>query len=239
MTQDLWLLAGIVAFYLYDAAMLLYANELVAWPRRRGWAAAVGGDTQWRGAFAFLPAWWRPASPVLRLQWMRAPGTGATGLDVQPLLRALRPLQVGVWLMAALLFLVLPLLLWGWRHWQGLLVLLVAIYLLSTGMIVYVARRRAVLGLSRRAVTALAIDALACPPFALNLVRKIGLRQSLGVDGLDFITARLTPEALQRLSPRLIARLDILLLAEAQGSARAHELHEVRDRLEKMTHEQD
>ncbi len=151
---DLWLLAGIVAFYLYDAAVLLYADELVAWPRRRAWSASVGNELQWRGRFAFLPNPLTPWRVLLRLQWERPPGDRAPVQlgKAHDLARALRPLQWAVTVMAILLAVALPLVLFAWRRWDVLLLLLGAVYLLSSGMVVYSVRARAALGLDRRAL---------------------------------------------------------------------------------------
>lgn len=233
MPADSWLLAGIVAFYLYDAAMRLHVDELVAWPRRGGWAATTGGDVQWRGGYLFLPSPWTPWRPLLRLSWMRAPDSApqAAIAQVQALREALRPLQVGVMLMALLLFVALPVLLFAWRHALGLLALVGAVYLLSTAMVVYLARRRDALGLSRGAVWSIAIDTLACPPFALNVVRKVALRQALAVDGLAFAIATLPEASLRRLRPHLLARLDLVRDFTPGDSDRLVELDACRTRI--------
>ena len=223
---DVWLMAGIVAFYLYDAAILLYADELVAWPRRRGWSASVGGQLQWRGRFVFVPPPLLPWRPLLRLQWLRAAGDSVpvqqSALD--DLRRALKPLQIAVALMAVLLVALLPLALLLWRRWEVMLLLLGAIYLLSACMVLYSVRVRVALGLSRAALVSLAIDTLACPPFALNVVRKISLRHATGMDGLQFATATLAPAELQRLHVHLLPRVEALLQGEPADSSRAGQL---------------
>ncbi len=233
---DIWLLAGIVAFYLYDAAMLLYADELVLWPRRRGWAGTVGGDVQWRGGYLFVPALLTPWRPLLRLQWMRAATRPVAPMleELQGLRRTLRPLQVGVTLMGVLLLGVLPALLLAWRDWGALFALLCAIYLLALAMVVYTVRRRDALGLTRRTLVSLAVDTLACPPFAMNLVRKISLRQAGEVDGLAFATATLSDDALLRLKPQLLARLELLSFHAPADTARADELERYRAQLREL-----
>ncbi|MDG2526676.1 hypothetical protein P6166_15070 [Stenotrophomonas sp. HITSZ_GD] len=212
MPADLWLLAGILAFHLYDSALRVHVDELLAWPRRRGWAATTGGEVQWRGGYLFVPSPWTPWRPLLRLSWMReaAPSPAAALARVQALRAALRPLQVGVGMMALLLFGALPVLLLAWRHAVGLLALVGAVYLLSAAMVVYLVRRRDALGLSRGALWSIAADTLACPPFALNVVRKVSLRQALDVDGLAFATATLPQGALRRLRAPLLARLALM-----------------------------
>lgn len=223
---DLWLLAGIVAFYLYDAAILLYADELVAWPRRGAWSASVGSELQWRGRFAFLPNPLLPWRPLLRVQWLRPPGQCApVQLDgIHALARALRPLRAAVAVMAILLAVVLPLVLFAWRRWEMLLLVLGAVYLLSSCMVLYTVRARDALGLDRRALLSLAVDTLACPPFALNLVRKISLRHDARMDGLELAAATLAPADLRRLHARLLPRLQALLLREPGEGARAEQL---------------
>jgi len=237
---DLWLLAGIVAFYLYDATILLYADELVAWPRRRAWSASVGNELQWRGRFAFLPNPLTPWRPLLRLQWERPPGDRAPVQlgEVHDLVRALKPLRAAVAVMAFLLAVLLPLVLFGWRRWEALLLLLGAVYLLSSCMVVYTLRARAALGLDRRALLSLAVDTLACPPFALNLVRKISLRHVSRMDGLAFATATLAPADLRRLHRQLLPRLQALLLREPGDSPRAEQLRACQAQLQLQSPEQ-
>ncbi|HVJ39242.1 MAG TPA: hypothetical protein VM687_15760, partial [Stenotrophomonas sp.] len=102
----------------------------------------------------------------------------------------------------------------------------------------YTVRARAALGLDRRALLSLAVDTLACPPFALNVVRKISLRHASRMDGLAFAAATLQPADLRRLHRQLLPRLQALLLREPGDSPRAEQLRACQAQLQLQYPEQ-
>src|SRR3546814_1298981 len=64
-------------------------------------------------------------------------------------------------------------------------------------------RRREAFGLDRRTAAWLAFESVACPPHAINLVRKLGLRQPLPGDAMSMATDALDAPALERLKATL------------------------------------
>lgn len=158
---------GAAAFYLYDCCLLLFAEEVI-------WV--------WTGA-----AWVRtlPTDVVIarRRLWVLNPlrpdraayrGSGDT-LPSAPV-AALRPLQGMVWLLLALLALALPIVSVGLGAGLALLLVFGLFYAAVALLLTLIWRRRAALGLTTRAYLALAADCLLCPPFAINVVRRISLR---------------------------------------------------------------
>ena len=120
-----------------------------------------------------------------------------------------------------------------------LLALFMATYLLIGAAMVIVFRRRAALGLSSRQFSGLAFEALACAPFAVNLVRKISLRhsdrlslESLASDHFDEATRRATAAV-------VVARIEEGLALEAPDSARSVALRAMRDRLRSAPRDND
>src|SRR3546814_15615228 len=67
-------------------------------------------------------------------------------------------------------------------------------------------RRREAFGLDRRTAAWLAFESVACPPHAINLVRKLGLRQPLPGDAMSMATDALDAPALERLKATLTER---------------------------------
>ena len=96
-------------------------------------------------------------------------------------------------------------------------------------MIVF--RRRAALGLSPRQVAWLAFEALACAPFAVNLVRKISLLQSDRVNLESFAKDHFDEAALRATTAVVVARIDERLALEEPDTVRSVELRAMRDRL--------
>src|SRR3546814_3069414 len=120
-----------------------------------------------------------PWRPLLRGAIPDAPSAIPEASSLEPVLKALRPLQVGVTLLAALLLVGVPALLWRYPHPLALLALTAAIYLVALLLVISLWRRREAFGLDRRTAACLAFESVACPPHALNLVRKLGLRKPL------------------------------------------------------------
>ena len=180
------LLGGIVLMYLYDAALLLYHDE-VAFETRRGGALAAGGLTlELGGRQLFLPPPWSVHRPLHRLSWRASAQTGTGDAGGVASLRRLaaRVSVLAPWsvLLLALFAVGLPVCLWLVPTSVALLIWLATTYatILATLAVAFAHRRR--LGVTRRQLWSLARDALLCPPFALNLVRKISLEQSRRLD---------------------------------------------------------
>src|SRR3546814_8336437 len=117
-----------------------------------------------------------PWRPLLRGAIPDAPSAIPEASSLEPVLKALRPLQVGVTLLAALLLVGVPALLWRYPHPLALLALTAAIYLVALLLVISLWRRREAFGLERRTAAWLAFESVACPPHAINLVRKHGLQ---------------------------------------------------------------
>ena len=212
------LLLGILAFYVYDAALLLYADEVVFMRKARRWSAAIGDGAIVGGRYLAFPALLSPGSPVFRAAW-----DADLGGEVRPttatVLGVLRPLRWQAWLLALALFAVVPLALALHFPPTWLLGVLAVIYLPTALAMLHIARRREILGLTRREVAAIAFDVLACPPFALNLVRRVSLRCGLADAAPVFADAVLDAASRARLQQSLDARR-ALLAGDPEPSAK-------------------
>jgi hypothetical protein len=189
---------GALAFYLFDSLLMLYGDEaLLVATGRSGWQCTGGSSWLLAGRRVALPNPFLPWQPLWRLVHRPEP-RGVPGRDddarraratLATLRVALRPLGVLVtllqWLMLPGLALVLLLLGTG----NALLVMLALIYalVLASGAVVIVCRSQ--LQLARGAAWALAAEGLLCPPFAINLVRKVTLRRPLRDDAIGLATA--------------------------------------------------
>ena len=187
------LLLGIAAFYLFDTALLLYRNEVVFVKCGRRWRASMGTGFMLAGRYPALPAVFSPGAPVFRAAW----GASAQGNPPVPdaILPVVRPLRWPARLIALLLFLVLPLALLVNLDPRWMLGLLGLLYLVASLSVAHVAHRRSTLGLSRKDIAAIAFDVIACPPFAINLVRRITLRCGLAVPAGEFAASVLDADA--------------------------------------------
>ncbi len=230
-----------LGLYLYDSALLLYSNEAVlVCARHNRWLAGFGSNrTTLRGRQLYLPNPLTPTRPVYRLSWTleatadlpahSAPPAADTAAVAplavnpggdwtanRPLLRRLAPL---VWSLAAALFIALPVALYG-RLGDWLIVC--AFGLVYTNLVVMLAllwlvRKR--FNLTGRAFAQLAFDLVLCPPFALNLVRKLSLQVIVKEDFANAAKRLQQAPEWQLTQAELLARLDDEIASEEDGSA--------------------
>lgn len=180
MLHDKWLLMlAIACLYLYDSALLLFhnENEVVLEAGGRGYNVSIGSAMELGGKHLFLPNPCFPHRALARLSW---PNGGSPDWRPARWKRSQLALcTIAPWtrVLFGLFFVALPLAL-GFGTDVLLLGWLALTYLSIVAMLVHVYRHRTALGLPPRAVLALAVDALLCAPFALNMIRKISLRQA-------------------------------------------------------------
>ena len=225
------LIAGILGFYLQDAAMLVFHDEFVMEKPGRHWLARVGGHLQVAKRELYMPKLWAPWALVLRGQWRDAATTPSGVMQTWPkFTSAMRPVQALSTLQAVLLLAVIPLLLVFKRNPIWMLTVLSAVYVTSALVLAYLLKYKQVLGLSRKQALTLGIEGLFCPPFAINSARRITRQLSLPNPALGFAAA-LTDAAtraamLHDIEDRLATET---LFAEDDHSQLEH-LHRARDR---------
>jgi hypothetical protein len=177
------LLGGIVLMYLYDSALLLYHDE-VAFETRRGAIVAGGLLLELGGRLLYVPNPLTPHRPLYRLNWLAAPGPDADGgaASLRRLAGRLSVLAPWSLLLLALFFVGLPACLWLSGTHVVLLAWLAAMYGSVLAMLGVAVLQRRRLALTNRQLWSLARDALLCPPFGLNMLRKISLEHSRCLD---------------------------------------------------------
>lgn len=175
MKAEGWLLLLAVALYAYDSLLLLSSNEAVLVRGWRGrWLAGFGAH-RWKlaGKEPLLPNLFTPHRPLFRLAW-RFEGERDTEGQTQTL-QAPRALDTfGAFVLGSLicLFMLLPIGLFGagLAFTSGAVALLYANNLIALALVF---RRRHALHLTTRQFGMLAFECLVCPPFSINLVRKL------------------------------------------------------------------
>ncbi len=204
---ELWLPIGAIAFYLYDSAQLLWHNELLYVRGAGHWRAEGPSAISWFGRRLYLPNPLLPQRPGFRIHWNLVDQRTTLVALPDDFLRALRPIGL-ISLLLGWLLLLLPLISWTLGTGLALLLLFAAYYGLASLAVAFMLRHRAALRLSGSACASLAFDALACAPFAANLVRKIALRQGIDGDPLAFAREQFTPPARDALRTLLLRKLE-------------------------------
>ena len=233
---EVLLVLGVLGFYLYDSACLLYRNEVIFSECDQEWRATIGSSLLMRGRYLFMPNPLTPYVVVFRLHW-RMDGRREEAeqlVCVRHFLCALWPVRAGCMVVWTLLLVVLPTLLFKNASSMVLVALLVSVYVSILIMVLWIYRHRKVMELSGRQVFLLALDGLACPPNAINLARKVAMRRSTKGDAFSIA------DLVLRGSPRTQFRLDleerIAVTADfaEQGSAEMIGMEVNRQRLQEL-----
>lgn len=219
------LVLGIAGFYLYDSMMLLRYDEVVFSESFGRWTSLCpNNNLRVRNKTLFLPNPLTPFKPTFRVAWSPNDPPLAEG-STRELLKIVgltRPLGFVVMVLLAEMLLVLPAVIF--TRGTGLLFLgtLAVVYLTILLALGLVYASRAGLALSSKQFASLAFDSLACPPFAINLLRKITLTKAAGLNPVAYAHQHFTKECFAELAAKIKERLTEAMDYEedaAQGDA--------------------
>jgi hypothetical protein len=203
------LMALAVALYLSDCSLLLYSNEgVLIQSGTRGWRALFGGGAIIAGRSLHVLNPFTPHRAAFRLSWNQEAALSPRGdpawSDLPAALAGIAPLVAAA---AAGLFVLLPLGMFtdagAWAVIGGLVLTYGGI--LAALLVLY--RRRGRLPLRGKAFAGFAFECMACPPFGINLLRRLALRAPVE-EPLPLAAHRLlTPERWLDCRERLAASL--------------------------------
>ena len=224
---------GAIAFYLFDSSLLLYGNEVAAQRLGKHWTVSGGWNLMFGGRRVYLPNPLAPHALLVRAQWTVAMTPEPSTLELLggPFERSLRTLRWVIVALAALLFTVLP----AVSFFYGAGLALLGVFAFAYGLVVaalgVIYFNRAEVGVSRRRFTGLALESLACVPFAINLVRKLSLARAADMSVAALLSTNVDPATRRQTAQLVCARIEEYLVLEDAGSARALELLALRDRV--------
>ncbi len=188
MSYETELLGLALLLYLYDSSVLLYSNEAIfSCNRARQWSVSTG----WAG-FTFAGRTlcilnpFTPHHPAFRLAWdvasVETPAGDSAWSDRAPLFDRLAPTSGLAWIA---LFVMLPL---GLFTAAGAYAVVPALVLLYASSLLGLWRLRRLWSLqpsttlgppSPRRFIGFAFECLACPPFAVNMIRRVTLQERI------------------------------------------------------------
>lgn len=183
-TTQVQIVLIICLFYLYDAALLLKPEEGLLRKSRRGWLAQLASQGfELRQNWLLWPSIFAIHQPVYRLHWnatqITLPGDARPATALATHASSFRIFTLPLYLLGALLFVALPVALLVLHSELAQLITLALIYL-CTACISFLAWRHGKHDHSdnysdRATARSIAVQILLCPPFALNVVRKLSL----------------------------------------------------------------
>lgn len=230
------LTAMFVGLYVYDSVLLLYSNEAILTPRGKdGWFVSFGSNrTTLKGKEVYLPLW--PTQPLFRLAWEfegAATGLSSTWTAKRDAFTQFVPL---IWSLAAFTFGLLPFALFGRR---GDLIILLSFMLIYVNVLLIVLLLwfdRHKFDLTGKSFAVMALDLLICPPFALNIIRRLSLRVPVQEDLIHAARRLQTSDAWELTRVEVLARLDDEIGSEDEGTPRMAALLKRRSSLDDETH---
>jgi hypothetical protein len=164
------------ALYVFDALLLLRPDELVLTEGRSGaWHPRFGANGwKLRGLEPLLPNLLAPWRPMVRVHWAFEEGLAVT--DTGPPLPTLRSgPRVATTVLLLLVFIALPVGLFVYPVTSFVLAVVALIYATCVAIVTLLFFEWRRLGLRRSEFWKLSVEYIACPPFAINAVRKTSL----------------------------------------------------------------
>ena len=234
---EVLLVIGVTGFYLFDSAMLIYTNELIFIETNGRWIfSSPEKNLQILKKFLYLPNPLRPDKHIFLLHWTSSEISNyeSNNVELRKLFLAINPLRYMTLFLYILFFLGLPLVAFTLGSGLVLLLLIEAIYLTILLMLIHVYLLKDMLGLSGNAVAKLSFDSLMCAPFALNILRKITLQNSLG-DPVEFASKAFDKTTFDNLIETICLQVDQRLLFTDEESALYKDLKKYRDRITSIT----
>ncbi len=198
------LLMVMAGFYLYDSALLLYANEAVLSSRRGQWRAQFGSpNVTISGKAVFIASLLVPHRPIFRAAWHDGSATGQPSVNLAAINQSLHALAPFVYASMVAQFFLLPIVLFLSSTTENLIIAATLIYSYIAMSMIMVFRNKAAWGLTTKQATTLGLECLLCPPISLNLVRRISLAYSIREDLSVLAKALMTEESLAAITQQM------------------------------------
>jgi hypothetical protein len=237
LSYEVELLGLAVIFYLYDSCLLLYSNEGVLtingarrWSAPPGWSGMVLA-----GRRVCLLNPFTPHHPAFRLSWkFDTVEPAADDLSWSGRAQELRGLAPLILTAGLALFVLLPV---GLLSPLGALLVVPAIVLLYTsiGIALLLLHRRNLGAAGRWRFIGFAFECLACPPFGVNMIRRLTLAERIS-EPLPLAGARLLlGERWTQLRDQCVLRLEDALQAAVDDPIQTKALEAQRERLKGWT----
>jgi hypothetical protein len=239
LSYEVELLGLALIFYLYDSSLLLYSNEgiltvdgMQRWSAPPGWVGLVLAGRRLCMLNPFTPH-----HPAYRLSWnfetLEPPAADTSWSARIHELRGLSPLPLAA---GVALFVLLPM---GLLTPLGALLAVPAVVLLYASIaaaLIQLHRRKLPVSADRRRFIGFAFECLACPPFGVNMIRRLSLAERIE-EPLPLAGARLLiEERWVSLRDQCILRLDDAVQGVADDPEALRLLKAQRERLKALTH---
>jgi hypothetical protein len=219
------------ALYLFDCFYLLRSNEALLIRGQKRWTARFG-SRNWMlaGGEPCMVNVLAPHRPTYKLAWQfEAEGAVREANELVPnaVVSRFAPFA---YMGLALIFVGLPLALFANLGLVFTLSVVLGIYannLLALSILFVTCDR---VGLTKARYWSLAFECFVCPPFCIQLAKRLYALQPVPADFVQVATSLLLPEDAVDVHRQCLVRLDDQIAYEDEGSVRALALHQSRKR---------
>lgn len=223
---------------MWDSVILLYNNEFILIRDKYSWRLVKEYLQEVSGRRFYVPNPFFPMRVIFRGIWVVeiTPVVEEQGASVDHFYQALRSFNSYVTALWCMLFVVLPIVLFI-LHADSiyLLIFMLVIYSLVALLGGRIHRFRGALELSDKDVFSLCLEALLCPPFAVNLIRKIALRRGIKGDVVCYMSRCMDVNEFAALIAQIGERIDMVLAIKDEDDPEAKQLIAYRDSLREMS----
>ena len=222
----------LVGLYVYDSAQLCYFNEffLSKGLRSSFYVQTVSLNYSFGKKFLFIPSLFFPSTLLFKVKWQTqnktAPIVPADIEIIYNLAQQLELIQFLNTIGAILTLIALPLSIIGKASHTLIALIIIVIYAINLINILMIFLQRKTLSLRPKTLLLLFLDSLFCPPFALNLVKKISLNYAIQTEGLKLAQKLLQPPQLEVLITQIIKDIALLKTNHNLSNEQLTRLHE-------------
>lgn len=201
---------AILGFYFYDSvALIKYDQYILIHSIMGGYVSFPSRRFQFSGKFLYLYNIFTPFDLVTYFSWPSSEKRFRKRdlIGYEDFIRRLFPLRI----MATLLWVLLTASVVSLLFLTGtnlFIFLFASVYSICLVMALSIIFNKKVLNLSNKECVSLAVDAIACPPFAINIPRKIFARQEVTKTPLKFIHRVLSVKKLKDFREDLLMKIN-------------------------------
>lgn len=187
---DYLFIMSLVGLYLYDSAILCFYNNIFICKgiRKHFKYQCISLNFSFGKKFVLMPSLIFPYQLLFKGHW-QLHNRSITNLDqdllnIKKITQLLKPLQFINIILFIATILLLPVFIILEFSYLLLALLIFGIYLLNLLNFTYIVLKRKSLHLSKRHLFQFLLDVLFCPPFSLNILRKISLNYAIHTDSI-------------------------------------------------------
>jgi len=230
---EILLILGVFCFYVYDSILVLASNEFIIYKSESKWSYVYPGYN-WRflKKTLYVPNIFRPDLALFSAHWRFRTQHDNRTVSCNQLMEFISHFKYYLWFLYCLMFICLPAVIYLYGQGIMLLSLFFLVYLNIIFILLIVWKNKKLLLLDNVNLAKICFESLACPPFALNIIRKITINIPVVCDPLIFAEQEFDIALFKKLLIDITERVDGLLVHIDEGHRDFYKLCLYKNRLD-------